>query len=84
MKKPIDAETWDRDWDEWRALKDACQATHKTGGLQGQGFCICGAACGGSVACGGLRNIINFIRTADTKRMRAADRQWIEHMRDFI
>lgn len=78
------AEEWDRDWEDWKALRDACRATHKSGGLQTQAICCCGAECGGSAACSMLRQIIDFIRFADVAKFRSADRNWIKHMRDFV
>ncbi len=55
---------------EWYALRDACCDYHGNkkrggGGPGGARVCVCGAGCGGSVACNMLAELRSMIRYAD-------------------
>ncbi len=63
---PQDEANRRRVYDAISALKVACKDSHKPG-PGGSRICICGASCGGSAACTGLRFLKDALRYPDTE-----------------
>ena len=75
----------ERLWDNWSALKAACNAYHREsmkGGVGGAVMCICGCGCGGSAACSMLRELRDVLNYMPTKTLPKEWREKIESLRD--
>lgn len=67
----------------WRALKDACRATHK-GGPGAAAQCVCGAGSGRSEACGMLGTLRDLVRYIPTEGLPKELAEHLEMLRSVV
>ncbi len=67
----------------WMALRQACRASHKPG-PGGAAICVCGAACGGSTACGMLGTLQDMIRYIPAEKLPEDWQERIAELRRIV